>query len=139
MNQNIFVKNKYNPDLETKYNNIKNERNNISISQNNIIYNPITNIIPKKINNQKDLLLNIEQHNDKIDNLLNNIKNERKNQDNIKPISSKIISNISNTIPNSISNSFEDLKKPYINKPKSNNDNNVKVLLKDLGLLLINE
>ena len=135
MNQNIFVKNmnKYNPDLEIKYNSIKNERNKLLIEKNNVIYNPITNIIPKKINNQKDLLLNIEQNSDKIDNLLNNIKNERKNQDNIKPISTKILNNNVNTIINS----FEDLKKPYINK-KSNN-NNVKVLLKDLGLLLSNE
>ncbi len=126
MNNNIFVK-KHNPDLENKLNTLKNSRNQ-KYTSNGYIYNPITNIIPKKINNHKDLLLDTSH---KTDISLNNIINLRKTLDNnINYVNSnKIINNNSNiTI-----NNFEDLKKPYVNNKISNN--NMKVLLKDLGLL----
>ena len=130
MNNNIFVK-KHNPDLENKFNTLKNSRNQ-KYTNNGDIYNPITNIIPKKINNHKDLLLDISH---KTDISLNNIINLRKTQDNnINYVNSnKIINNNSHiTI-----NNFEDLKKPYVNKKIENN--NMKVLLKDLGLLNTND
>jgi len=158
MNQNIFKKkneynkdikynidkttcSKYNPDLINKYNNIINDRDKILITYNNKnIYNPITNIIPDNIKNNKDLLLNNSDSNDKINNLLINIQIERKNQDNtIKPISSKIVNN-----SNTIINDFDDLKKPYINNNNNNinnnnNNNNIKELFKELGLIHNNE
>jgi len=130
MNNNIFVK-KFNPDLENKFNTLKNSRN-LKYINTRDIYNPITNVIPTKVNNYKDLLLDNTFY--KSDLSLNNIINLRKTQDNNINYtnSNKIINN-----SNIIINNFEDLKKPYVNKKIENN--NMKVLLKDLGLLNTND
>lgn len=136
MKKNIFYKNiqnKCNIDIETKYNNIKQERQNTSFNNNNTIYNPITNIIPDTINKSSDLLLNNITKDTNLD-LLNQIKNERNNQDiNIKPISSKIINNIgSETIH---INEFNNLRKSAQNNSIKKSNNNLINELKELGLL----
>jgi hypothetical protein len=137
MKKNIFYKNlqnKCNIDIETKYNNIKQDRQNLSFHNNNTIYNPITNIIPDTINKSSDLLLNNNINKDKNHDLLNKIKNERNNQDNnLKPISSKIINKIdSETIH---INEFSDLRKSAQNNTIKKSNNNLINELKELGLL----
>ena len=134
MKKNIFYKNKCNIDIETKYNNIKQERQNISFDNNNTIYNPITNIIPDTINKSTDLLLNNNINKDKNYDLLNKIKNERNKQDiNIKPISSKIITKF--YIDTIHINEFNNLRKLAQNNTIKKSNNNLINELKELGLL----
>lgn len=134
MKKNIFYKNKCNIDIETKYNNIKQERQNISFDNNNTIYNPITNIIPDTINKSTDLLLNNNINKDKNYDLLNKIKNERNKQDiNIKPISSKIITKFD--IDTIHINEFNNLRKLAQNNTIKKSNNNLINELKELGLL----
>jgi hypothetical protein len=60
IDNNIFVKmnkKKYNPDIESKLNNVSNEREQTKFNLCKTIYNPITGIIPDKLNTQNDLIL----------------------------------------------------------------------------------
>ena len=63
---------KYNPDISTKYHDIQNQRN-IKYQLNNTFYNPITNIIPSKVDSTKDLILNVPNTNIDLKKLLNEV------------------------------------------------------------------
>jgi hypothetical protein len=97
MDANIFVrmkKDKFNPDIESKFKKIETDRGETKYTQESIIYNPITGIIPEKITTSKDLVLPSDNDQNKISiNKLINEKNlERKNQDvQYKPVPTKII------------------------------------------------
>ena len=144
MNDNIFIKlnkNKFNPDIEIKLNSLENERSNTKFNLNKQIYNPITNIIPQKINCQNDLIL--EKDNTKIDikSLVLKKENERNQQNDLfKPVKTKVINNsVENT--NLVSNNdyiktYNELKnEPTSNIPKQNNYDNILNGLKDLGII----
>jgi hypothetical protein len=149
MNNNIFVKlnkKKYNPDIEPKLNNLENERIQTKFNLNKIIYNPITGVIPVKINSQNDLIL--EKDNIKIDikSLVLEKENERKLQNELfKPIKTKVINNnIDNSNKISKENLNNDYLKTYdelkngtilnINVDQKNYDN-ILVGLKELGII----
>ena len=146
MNNNIFVrqnKKKYNPDIEPKLNNLENERTHTKFNLSKTIYNPITGIIPEKLNSQNDLFL--EKDNIKIDikSLVLKKENERTQQnDTFKPIKTKVINNI--TQPSNITqHSNNDYIKTYNElknetTPKNtvtHNYDNILVGLKDLGII----
>ena len=105
MNNNVFVKlnkNKFNPDIENKLNNLSNERIETKFNLSKTIYNPITGVIPQKLNSQKDLFLEKDNSNIDINSLVIKKENERKEQNEIyKPVKTKIVNN---TIQNSVDN-----------------------------------
>ena len=68
-----------NQDVQNKFNQLKNERN-ISYPLNNTFYNPITNIIPQKIESSKDLKLNITTNNINLKKILHDKELEREYQ-----------------------------------------------------------
>ena len=159
MNNNIFIKlnkKKYNPDIESKLNNINNERQQTKFNLTKTIYNPITGIIPDQLNTQNDLILQKDKsyNNVNIKTLILQKENEREQQNKLyKPLKTKIINNnqVSNNISNtnhdsniSVQVSNNDYIKSYNelkngSQPKSeskkNNYNNILEGLKDLGII----
>jgi len=154
MENNIFIKNKkdkFNPDIENKLNNKDIERKNTHFNVSTNIYNPITGIIPNKINSSNDLGLSKDKPMNKNDikNLINTKENERKIQDDLfKPIKTKVINNESNNLISQIQNNknyietHQELKKGSTNKTNTNlnsnsnsNYNNIIEGLKDLGII----
>jgi hypothetical protein len=163
MQNNIFIKmkkDKFNPDIELKLKGKEDERTNINYDLSNTIYNPITGIIPKKIESNKDLVLNKISEINKVDikKLITDKNNERLNQDNIyKPIKTKVINNTitpqtteiktnnNESKTNNINRTnyietYEDMKNlSHINKLQSqlnkNNYDNIFDGLKDLGII----
>lgn len=150
MNNNIFVKNnnkKYNPDIEPKLNSLESERTQIKFELNKTIYNPITGIIPQKINSQNDLILEKDTIKIDIKSLVLEKENERKQQNDLfKPIKTKIINNNlenSNKLPKDNSNNdylktYDELKNgTQINNNviNQNNYDNILVGLKELGII----
>jgi hypothetical protein len=154
MENNIFVKikkDKFNPDVEKKLQVKEDERSNTTFELSTTIYNPITGIVPSKINSDKDLVLanNINKVN--IQKLIAEKANERKNQDNIfKPIKTKVTNEPRNEVKTEPKKSvninrtnyietFEDMKRgsSQVNKPynQANNYNNIFDGLKDLGII----
>ena len=150
MNKNIFIKlnkNKYNPDIESKLDNISNERSQTKFSLSKTIYNPITGIIPDKLNSQNDLILQKDNSNVDFKSLILNKETERLQQNELyKPIKTKIISNNSNSVNNTtdiVNNNCENIKtynelKQNLqtnNKFNQNNYDNILIGLKDLGII----
>jgi hypothetical protein len=144
MENNIFVKQKtkYNPDVEVNMKSKEDERNNMKFNLSTTIYNPITGIIPTKLNSSSDLVLPKEPNmNTNIMNMLKMKENERKQQiEQIKPIQTKILNN--NQLVNGVGNNnyietFTDMKSNSINtnQEKNNNYNNILDGLKDLGII----
>lgn len=149
MQNNIFVKNnknKFNPDIEDKFKSKETERECIKFNLSNSIYNPITGVIPSKINSIKDLSLEKDISFDKINiqKLISDKNTERINEDNIyKPIKTKIINN-PDPNPNPKLNyieTFEDMKNGSSKnnktlQPQISNDKYDNILdgLKDLGI-----
>jgi hypothetical protein len=144
MENNIFVKKKtkYNPDVEVNMKSKEDERNNMKFNLSTTIYNPITGIIPTKLNSSSDLVLPKEPNmNTNIMNMLKMKENERKQQiEQIKPIQTKILNN--NQLVNGVGNNnyietFTDMKSNSINtnQEKNNNYNNILDGLKDLGII----
>ena len=89
-----------NNDINNKFTNIQNERN-IKYQLNNTFYNPITNVKPKKIETNTDLLLNNYEDNYDFKKLLINKQNERLVQDNnINFINTNVYNNIDINNPN---------------------------------------
>ena len=148
MNGNIFVKlnkKKYNPDIESKLNQLENNRTTTKFNLSKTIYNPITGVIPDKLNSQKDLIL--QKDNIKIDikSLVLVKENERLQQnENFKPVKTKVINN--NVIQNSsdlpiINNdyikTYNELKNDKQPKTINNQNNYDNILggLKDLGII----
>jgi hypothetical protein len=144
MNNNIFIKlnkNKFNPDIEIKLNSLENERLNTKFSLNKQIYNPITGVIPQKINSQNDLILEKDKNKIDIKSLVLKKENERIQQNDLfKPVKTKVINNsIENTnitSTNDYIKTYNELKsEPHTNKPKQNNYDNILNGLKDLGII----
>lgn len=165
MENNIFIKmkkDKFNPDVEQKLKTKETERDSVKFELHNSIYNPITGVIPNKINSVKDLVLEKDNTLDKVNiqKLISDKNVERVNQDNIyKPIKTKVINNstvqqqtneIKETSKTQLVNktnyieTFEDMKKGSYrinknlvqNQPQNkNNYNNILDGLKDLGII----
>ncbi len=155
MNNNIFIKlnkNKYNPDIESKLNNISQERTQTKFNLSKTIYNPITGVIPDKLNTQNDLVLQKDKHIVDIKSLISQKEFERAEQNEIyKPIKTKIVNNIiqdSNNLVkddsfkndsfknNDYIKTYNELK--HIIPPTNinqNNYNNILGDLKDLGII----
>jgi hypothetical protein len=152
MENNIFIKmkkEKFNPDIEPKLKNKEVERDNTKFEMSNLIYNPITGIVPEKINNINDLVICKDNSLDKVDikKLIIEKEKERNNQDNqYKPVQTKVINNNPAIQSNKISTqnyieTYEELKRGSQNKSNQQSDNKVKnydnILegLKDLGII----
>ncbi len=149
MNNNIFIKlnnKKFNPDIELKLNSLENERTKTKFNLNKTIYNPITGVIPQKINSQNDLILEKETIKSDIKSLVIEKENERKQQNELfKPIKTKVINNTldnSNKLPkeninNDYLKTYDELKNSA--KPNTsinlNNYDNILVGLKELGII----
>ena len=147
MNDNIFVKlnkKKYNPDIESKLNQLENNRTTIKFNLSKTIYNPITGVIPDKLNSQKDLIL--QKDNIKIDikSLVLVKENERLQQnESFKPVKTKVINNnvIQNSNDQPINNdyikTYNELKNDKQPKTINNQNNYDNILdgLKDLGII----
>jgi hypothetical protein len=147
MENNIFLKqkkDKYNPDIMNKFNTIDIERTLTEFNLSNTIYNPITGIIPNKINDSKDLVLQKDNILNKTD-IMNMIKTkeaERISQDTeYKPLKTKVVNNnTSNNTQTNVQNNyigtFEDMKRGVVKqKPQDKNYNNILDGLKDLGII----
>jgi hypothetical protein len=165
MENNIFIKlkkEKFNPDIEPKLKNKETERGNTRFEMSNLIYNPITGIIPEKINKTSDLVLCKDDTLDKVDikRLIIEKEKERLNQDSqYKPVQTKVINNnpVSQNQSNKVSSgqdsssqqvnmknyieTYEELKRGSQNKTnqqinnKGNNYDNILEGLKDLGII----
>ena len=84
MEDNIFFKNKkdkYNPDINDKFYQKENERLNNNYNLSNVIYNPITGIIPTNIKSPDDLRINNDNNIYNINKLISEKENERKQQE----------------------------------------------------------
>jgi hypothetical protein len=145
MNNNIFVKlnkKKYNPDIEPKLNNLENERSQTKFNLNKTIYNPITGVIPQKINSQNDLILVKDNNKIDIKSLVLEKENERKQQNDLfKPIKTKVINNIDKSPKENLNNdylkTYDELKHGAHTNKSVNQDNydNILVGLKELGII----
>jgi hypothetical protein len=162
MENNIFIKmkkDKFNPDIEQKLKTKETERDGTKFELHTSIYNPITGVVPNKINSVKDLVLDKDTTLDKINiqKLISEKSAERVNQDNIyKPVKTKVINNVPIQQTNEIKEprksqpvnrtnyieTFEDMKrgshginKPSNSTPNKNNYNNILDGLKDLGII----
>lgn len=163
MENNIFVKmkkDKFNPDVEQKLKVKETERDSTKFDLQNSIYNPITGVVPNKINSVKDLVLEKDTSLDKVNiqKLIADKNAERINQDNIyKPIKTKVINNVPIQQTNEVKENtksqtqsvnrtnymetHEDMKRGVYNKPSThqtttkNNYNNILDGLKDLGII----
>ena len=141
MEDNIFFQNKkdkYNPDINDKFLQKENERLNNNYNLSNVIYNPITGIIPTDIKSPDDLKINIDNNIYNINKLISEKENERKQQEQLfknNDIQTKVINNYNQ---NSCHDNFNELKeKSLINNKNvdNNNFNNILSELKDLGIL----
>ena len=147
MNNNIFIKlnkKKNNPDIESKLNNVSNERTQIKFNLSKTIYNPITGIIPDKLISQNDLILQHDKSNIDIKALVSLKENERLEQNELcKPIKTKIINNtlienpnLNKNVKNDYIKTYNELKNGDIIQKKSDyNYNNILSDLKDLGII----
>lgn len=153
MENNIFIKmkkEKFNPDIEPKLKNKEVERDITKFEMSNLIYNPITGIVPEKINNINDLVVCKDNTLDKVDikKLIIEKEKERLNQDNqYKPVQTKVVNNNPVTQSNKVNSTqnyietYEELKRGSQNKPnqqtKINEKNYDNILegLKDLGII----
>lgn len=112
MENNIFIKEKIgksNPDIITNLSKKSSERKkNEFVASNNVI-NSITNIVPDKIRNQKDLLLEKDTPLQNINKLMMARKNERSREEyDTKPQQMKVLPN--NLTADKQINNFQELK-----------------------------
>lgn len=165
MENNIFIKmkkNKFNPDVEQKLKTKETERDCTKFELQNSIYNPITGVVPNKVNSVMDLVLEKEVSLDKVNiqKLISEKSADRVNQDNLyKPVKTKVVNNIpiqqqtnevkettkaQNVNRTNYIETFEDMKKGSYGTNKSsgqnqpqnrNNYNNILDGLKDLGII----
>jgi hypothetical protein len=153
MENNIFIKmkkEKFNPDVEPKLKNKEVERDSTKFEMSNVIYNPITGVIPEKINKISDLVICKDNTLDKVDikKLIMDKEKERVAQDNkFKPVQTKVINNNPVIQTNKINSSqnyietYDELKRgsqiksnQYLNNKDKNYDNILEGL-KDLGII----
>ena len=136
MENNIFIKNKkkFNPDINQKYSTKETERLNTTFDIGTNIYNPITNIIPDKVNSQNDLQIKLN-NNINLKERIAEMELERNLQDlKYKPVQSKIIPD-NQKIQNMDINTFNDLKNNSVVNKENKKYNNVLGNLKELGIL----
>jgi hypothetical protein len=150
MEQNVFLKNnKYNPDILQKLSSEKTIRNNISYNMSNVIYNPITGIVPDKINSnddlklQKDIQINSndfkklvqDKERERID-MFSNINSNNSNSNNSNSNNNNNIQKINNIDRTNYIQTFQELKNPpkKINTNYSSNNTGVINELKNLGI-----
>lgn len=155
MENNIFFrqkKDKYNPDIGNKLNEKETERTNTNFMLSTIIYNPITGVVPTKITDTSDLILEKDNTISKSDiqKLILKKEEERLNQDNqFKPVTTKIINNNTNneiqlqptiTKENKINyiSTYNELKNGTAKKQDNTSPNQQKLIqgLKDLGIII---
>ena len=151
MENNIFFKNKkekFNPDVINNLSKKTSERKKIEFLESKIIYNGITNDVPNKIKNSKDLKLEIDESIDTntMKKIIKQKEDERSKQDyDLKPQKLKCLPD--NLIIDKHIENFDELKKnseSHINKitqeqthQKSKYDDIISNL-KDLGILSYN-
>ena len=115
MENNIFLKNKkdkFNPDVITNLSKKSSERKKIEFIESNNFYNGITNQIPDKIKNSKDLKLKIDESIDTntMKNIIKQKEDERNKQDyDLKPLKLKCLPE--NLIIDKHIENFDELKK----------------------------
>jgi hypothetical protein len=147
MENNIFFQNKkdkFNPDVIKNLTKKSSERKKIEYQESKIIYNGITNEVPDKIKNSKDLKLKIDESidNNSIKKMIKQKEEERCRQDyDLKPQKLKALPE--NLIVDKHIENFDELKKnseAYIkktvqeqNQQKSKYENIISNL-KDLGI-----
>ena len=138
MEDNIFFKknklSKDNPDIVNNHNKKDNLRNCTMYELKKDVYNPITNNVPKKIKNQKDLELK-ESDKKNLSKLLQDKMNERKNikYDKKKKVSQENTYGIRQNTFNQLKDTHKKLDSKRQKKKK--NKGNVLQSLKDLGIL----
>jgi hypothetical protein len=137
MNNNVFIKNnknKFNPDVETKLKCVSNDRKQTKFTLNKTIYNPITGVVPTKIESQKDLVLEKDNKID-IKKLVLQKEAERLQQNELykSTTTAKIINPQTNK--DECIKTYTELK--YIEKKNPNDEkyNNILSGLKDLGII----
>lgn len=92
MENNIFIKNKNNPDVAQKKNKIEIDRNVIKFNRLNVTYNSITNNTPANVKTQRDLELQKDAPINNINTIINQKALERQQQDSqYMPIKQKVI------------------------------------------------
>ena len=145
LKNNIFVqksKEKFNPDILEKKNNLEKDRNNNIFKENKYIYNSITNNTPDVIKNIKDLELKKDLPINNMKNILEEKNKERLEQElkqnelnrnnNKKIIFYDLISNNESGIHNNLKNEQNDFIKSTDTSKKYNNIVNN---LKNLGII----
>jgi hypothetical protein len=133
MNNNIFfqnIKNKYNPDISNKLDNIEKDRQTTIFKKSNNVYNSITNEIPNVINSGHDLELLKDKPITNLDKLVSDKLKERTEIENTK---TKVIHT---NVPNQEIPTYNELKNNYKNINQNINKNsNILNDLKNLGII----
>ena len=141
MENNIFfkTKNKHNPDIILKMDDKQKERDVNIFINNNIIYNPITGIIPQKITDADDLvIIKKEEQKCDISKKIIEKQNERDEQDILcLPINNKIapINMNTNNQTNNYIKQFDDFKKGIVLQKNNSKYNDILMGLQDLGII----
>ena len=95
MENNIFFKNKkdkFNPDVISSLSKKNGERKKNDFKESKVLYNGITNVVPVKITNGKDLKLKIDQPVENTKRVLSDKLSERNKQENeLKPVKLKTL------------------------------------------------
>ncbi len=146
MESNIFLKNqlsenKYNPDVLSKLSSERTIRNNTNYNMTNVIYNPITGVVPQKVQSSKDLVLekDMQMGVNNFNKLMLLKKQEREDMFNTTNNNNNNLQKV--TMPNidrsNYIQTFEELRNPQRNNNNNNktiNNSNVINQLKDLGV-----
>ena len=141
MENNIFfkTKNKHNPDIILKMDDKQKERDVNIFINNNMIYNPITGIIPQKITDADDLvIIKKEEQKCDISKKIIEKQNERDEQDILcLPINNKIapINMNTNNQTNNYIKQFDDFKKGIVLQKNNSKYNDILMGLQDLGII----
>jgi hypothetical protein len=154
MESNIFLKNqlsenKYNPDVLSKLSSERTIRNNTNYNMTNVIYNPITGIVPQQVQSSKDLVLEKDkqmgvtnfnklmlikkQERECMFNTTNNNNNNNNTTNNNNNLQKVTMPNIDRS---NYVQTFEELRNPQRNNNNNKTINNSNVInqLKDLGV-----
>jgi hypothetical protein len=113
MENNIFFKNKkdkFNPDVISGLTKKNSERKKNDFKESKVLYNGITNVVPAKITNGKDLKLKVDQPVENTKRVLSDKLSERNKQENeLKPVKLKTLPK--DLIVDKHIDNFEELKK----------------------------
>lgn len=142
MENNIFIKmnkNKFNPDVDKKIKEEEYQRTNTRYNMTNVIYNPITGIVPNNVRSTNDLLLDKDKtlNSKEFNDLLRAKELERQNINNITQVKTKVTAEAPVINRTNYIETFEELKRPTKPQPQVNNNgyNNIMDQLKTLGIL----